>query len=201
MIPGSARNWIAVNAVQQSNLNKKIKTKNMTTLPLRKSIGRSPLRRGFLSTALLSALLGVMALPSAWANGNPSASGHANLTINGGLQTYSFNAIQNRNGSVSGHLTLDSRGQNINFQGNVTCLVINGNEAIIGGIITHITPNSDPSFFFLVGQPFVLRVVDNGEGAPDPVDLVSDVNAPADCSVGSFLGLVPIEAGNINVNP
>ena len=54
----------------------------MTTLPLRKSIGRSPLRRGFLSTALLSALLGVMTLPSAWANGNPSASGHANLTIN-----------------------------------------------------------------------------------------------------------------------
>jgi len=39
----------------------------MTTLPLRKSIGRSPLRRGFLSTALLSALLGVMTLPSAWA--------------------------------------------------------------------------------------------------------------------------------------
>jgi hypothetical protein len=180
---------------------KKRKTKNMTTLPLRKSIGRSPLRRGFLSTALLSALLGVMALPSAWANGNPSASGHANLTINGGLQTYSFSAIQNRNGSVSGRLTLDSRGQNVNLQGNVTCLVINGNEAIIGGIITHITPNSDPSFFSLVGQPFVLRVVDNGEGAPDPVDLVSDVAAGVDCSFGPFLALAPIEAGNINVNP
>ena len=176
-------------------------TKNMTTLSLRKSIGRSALRRGFLSTALLSALLGVMALPSAWANGNPSASGHGNLTINGGLQTYSFNAIQNRNGSVTGNITLDSRGQNINLQGVVNCLVITGNEAIVGGIITHITPNSDPSFFFLVGQPFVLRVVDNGEGAPDPVDLVSDVNAPADCSLGSFLPLSPIEAGNINVNP
>jgi hypothetical protein len=173
----------------------------MTTLTLRKSIGRSPLQRGFLSTALLSALLGVIALPSAWANGNPSASGHANLTINGGLQTYSFNAIQNRNGSVSGQLTLDSRGQNINLQGAVNCLVINGNEAIIGGIITNVTPNSDPSFFFLVGQPFVLRVVDNGAGAPNLVDLVSDVNAPADCGVGSFLPLLPIEAGNITVNP
>jgi hypothetical protein len=31
MILGSARNWIAVNAVQQSSLNKKMKTKNMTT--------------------------------------------------------------------------------------------------------------------------------------------------------------------------
>jgi hypothetical protein len=30
MIPGSERNWIAVNAVQQSTFNKKMKTKNMT---------------------------------------------------------------------------------------------------------------------------------------------------------------------------
>jgi hypothetical protein len=48
MVPGSARNWIAVNAVQKSNLNKKMKTKNMTTPHLRKSIGRSPLRLAFL---------------------------------------------------------------------------------------------------------------------------------------------------------
>jgi hypothetical protein len=179
----------------------KMKTKNMTTLPLRKSIGRSPVRRGFLSTALLSALLGVLALPSAWATGNPSASGHANLTINGGLQTYSFSAVQQPNGSVSGQMTLDSRGQDVIIQGAVNCLVINGNEAIIGGIITHVTPNSDPSFFSLVGQPFALRVVDNGEGAPDPVDLVSDLAAPFPCVFGSFLGLLPIEAGNISVNP
>src|SRR6202035_2257016 len=38
MVPGSARNWIAVNAVQQFSLNQKVKTKNMTTLQLRKSI-------------------------------------------------------------------------------------------------------------------------------------------------------------------
>jgi hypothetical protein len=172
----------------------------MTTLPLTRSIGRSPLQRGFLFTALLSALLGVMALPSAWANGNPSASGHANLTISDGLQTYSFSAIQGPNG-VSGQMTLDSRGQNVNLQGDVTCLTITGNEAIIGGIITHVTPNSDPSWFSLVGTQFVLRVVDNGEGANDPIDLVSDVINGADCSLGPILPLVPIEAGNINVNP
>ena len=33
MVPGSARNWIAVNAVQQSNLNKRNENKNMTTTP------------------------------------------------------------------------------------------------------------------------------------------------------------------------
>src|SRR6202043_1079079 len=46
VVSGFVRNWIAVHAVQQSNPNKK--RKNMTTLHLRKSIGRSPLpRRNF----------------------------------------------------------------------------------------------------------------------------------------------------------
>jgi hypothetical protein len=38
------------------------------TIPSVRNLNRSPLRRGFLSTALLSALMGVMALPSARAN-------------------------------------------------------------------------------------------------------------------------------------
>ena len=154
----------------------------------------------FLLASLLSALLGVMALPSAWAEGNPSASGHTNLTIAGGLQTYSFTAVQHKNGSVKGHLTLDSRAQEVIMQGAVTCLTINGNEAIIGGIVTHVTPNSDPFWFSVEGQPFVFRVVDNGEGANDPTDLASDLLI-GDCDVGPLLQLVPIEAGNINVNP
>ena len=52
MVPGSARNWIAINPVRQSKLNKNLKAKNMTTLHLRKSVGRSPLRHGFLLVAL-----------------------------------------------------------------------------------------------------------------------------------------------------
>ena len=44
MVPGSERNWIAV---QQSNLSKKMKTNNMTTLLLSSSINRSPLRPQF----------------------------------------------------------------------------------------------------------------------------------------------------------
>src|SRR6266566_3707321 len=59
MVPGSARTWIAVNAVQQSNLNKKMKTKIMTTLQLRKSIGRSHLRRGLLLVSLAIATFGL----------------------------------------------------------------------------------------------------------------------------------------------
>jgi len=58
-VPGSARNWIAVNAVQQSSLNKKMKTKNMTTLHLRNSISRSPLRLGVLLITLLFTCFGL----------------------------------------------------------------------------------------------------------------------------------------------
>jgi hypothetical protein len=46
MVPSSAWNWIAITAVQQSSLNKKMKTKNMTILHLRESHGRSRLRLG-----------------------------------------------------------------------------------------------------------------------------------------------------------
>jgi len=45
--------------VQQSILNKKLKTKNMTTLHLRKSSGRSPLRRGLFLIALVLACFGL----------------------------------------------------------------------------------------------------------------------------------------------
>jgi hypothetical protein len=73
LVPNFARNWIAVHTTKQSNLNKKMETKNMTTLYLRKSIGRSPLRRGFL---LISLVLGCFALlPTVRAQLNPAPDG------------------------------------------------------------------------------------------------------------------------------
>jgi hypothetical protein len=56
VVPVSARSWIAVSAVQHPSLNKKLKTKDMTTLHLRKSINRSTLRRGFPVVPLALAL-------------------------------------------------------------------------------------------------------------------------------------------------
>jgi hypothetical protein len=72
MIPGSAWNWIAVNAVQQSSLIKKI----MTTLHLRKSIGRSPLRRAFLLIPLALACFALS--PTARAVDPPPDGGYPN---------------------------------------------------------------------------------------------------------------------------
>jgi hypothetical protein len=66
MVPGSARNWIAVNAVQQSSLNKKMETKNITTLHSRKSIDRSPLRLGFLLIPLVLGCFALLPTPNAF---------------------------------------------------------------------------------------------------------------------------------------
>jgi hypothetical protein len=60
MVPGSTRDWIAVNTVQQSNpLSKKMKTKNMTTSQLRNSINRSAWRRGIFLLPLTLACFGL----------------------------------------------------------------------------------------------------------------------------------------------
>lgn len=52
MVAGSARNWIAVHAVNNPT-STKLTTKNMTTLPLGNSISRRPLRRSLLFIPLV----------------------------------------------------------------------------------------------------------------------------------------------------
>jgi hypothetical protein len=63
MVPGSAQNWIAVNASSTSNLNKRNENKNNDNstpiLHLRKSIGQSPCRGAFLLIPLAIATLGL----------------------------------------------------------------------------------------------------------------------------------------------
>src|SRR5512133_2573315 len=73
MVPSSTRNWIAANAVQQSTLDK-IKTKDMTTLHLRKSLDRSALRFGLLLVLVRFALL-----PNAQAVSPPPDGGYQNF--------------------------------------------------------------------------------------------------------------------------
>src|SRR6266480_550326 len=54
MVPDSRRNW-TTNASSTIQPQQKMETKNMTTLHLRKSIGRSPLRLGFFLIPLVLA--------------------------------------------------------------------------------------------------------------------------------------------------
>src|SRR5260370_35384481 len=59
MVPGSARNWIIGNAVNNPTSPKE-KTKYMTTLHLKNSINCSPLRRAFLLVPLALALFALV---------------------------------------------------------------------------------------------------------------------------------------------
>src|SRR6266487_4379386 len=60
MVPGSAQNWIAVKCkFNNPTSTKEMKTKTMTTLHLRKSIGRSPCQGAFLLIPLAIATFGL----------------------------------------------------------------------------------------------------------------------------------------------
>jgi hypothetical protein len=54
MVPGFARNWIAVHAIQQSSLNKRMETKNMAASQLRNSVNSSPWQRRFAFLSILT---------------------------------------------------------------------------------------------------------------------------------------------------
>ena len=86
--------------VQQSNLNKKMK-KTMTTLHLRKSTGRSPVRRGFLLIPLAFATFGLTLIfnPVA-ASADPEVFEASGVTPNDILNT--VNAFRNFLGDNNG---------------------------------------------------------------------------------------------------
>jgi hypothetical protein len=121
-------------------------------------------------TVIATSLLAMAAVVAMAAVGSgPKASGHVQITVGGGKQTYSFNAITDSDGEVKGHLNLNSRGQEVKVFGEVDCLVVTGNQAIVGGVIK----KSDGAD--LEGARFAFRVIDNGEGKKGGPDAASDV--------------------------
>jgi hypothetical protein len=132
------------------------------------------------------------------------ASGHGNLTVGGGLRTFSFTAVTKSDGTVTGEVELKSRASGTVIHATINCLTVVGNHAYIGGVVTKST---DPEFDF-VGKPCVFAVIDNGEGAGSPPDELSlfttFVNPPPeDCNGDTVHNrtMHPIEAGNIQVKP
>jgi hypothetical protein len=122
-------------------------------------------------------LLVLVAVPvfaaSAQAAGNPAASGGGTTVELGEKSTFTFNAVQKPDGSVTGHLVYQVRGLDVTFHMDIDCLSIAGNTAKLSGVVTKV--NGDAPDFLFVGQDGVFTVVDNGEGAEAPPDLISDV--------------------------
>jgi hypothetical protein len=132
---------------------------------------------------------------------NPSITGHGNLTIDGGLQTASFHAIQHHDGTITGSLVAKSRAQDIRLFADIDCLRIVGNTADLSGYITQSDFPGLP-----VGYRVLFRGMDNGEGANAPDDMMSDIliflpTTPVDCNSNLNFPLFPVEEGNIQVRP
>jgi hypothetical protein len=158
----------------------------------------------FFAFALVLALVVFLQPTSTAAPGNnPSATGHYNISIFGGLQTVSFNAIQHKDGTAAGSLVVDSRGQSVRLKAVITCLNIfsDGKTAELSGRVTQTNTPSIPR-----NSIVLLKVVDNGEGNNDPSDLVSDVfgfppSSLMNCNSSFFPNMFVPDAGNIQVRP
>jgi hypothetical protein len=155
-------------------------------------------------------------LTSAAAGGNLTADGHANLTVGDGqTRTFSFNAVQHADGTVTGQGQVNNPSFPIRIHFGIDCLKFDGDNRIIasGAIIR----SSDPGRI-AVGRIGVFAVEDNGEGVnapPDRITTIPDYAPPKSCTEFSFFGdglrddtlgtivrpLIPIEAGQIQVQP
>ena len=111
------------------------------------------------------------------------------------LRTFSFFARNNADGTTSGQYQVDNQSVSGSKEaGTVTCLEVVGNEAWIGGVITHSTiPGRE-------GTPRVFRVVDRGDGSPpDQASLLVVGDATLTCHTRPPLPLEDLERGNIKV--
>ena len=122
--------------------------------------------------------------------------GHFHV-IGGALRTFAFTAKNRADGSTQGQYQVDNRDVSGSREhGTITCLEDDGNEAWIGGVITHSSlPGRE-------GTPRVFRVVDNGEGSgyrPDQASMFAVGDAVLTCHARPMLWAQDLEGGNIQV--
>ena len=121
-----------------------------------------------------------------------------------GDKNFSLIAIQSADGSVKGRYT-DMFGAGTTTGGyhvDVDCLVVDGNKAWIGGIITKGSINGVD----YTGRRALTRVVDNGKSANDPPDQISfscdydAINSPLRCTRKEDLQLLLMTDGQVTVD-
>ena len=159
-----------------------------------------PTRRRVLSALMLAAFAAVAVFAvAAQAGGNPKATGGGTTVELGQKSTFTLNAVQKPDGSVSGHMLYNFRGGDDVIHMDIDCLNIIGTSAKLSGVVTSVQGNP-PSYVF-VGQHAVFTVTDNGQGGQAPPDLISDVILfPTASCTAAFTPIpyLPID-GNIQV--
>jgi hypothetical protein len=130
-----------------------------------------------------------------------SVNGHGNFFLDAIDLSFSFHGNSDKDGDAKGEFELHDQTKGFNVHGDVVCISVTGNTAVLNGVVT----NSDHPDF-LVGAKVGWAGVDNGEGTNDPADLISNIG-PLEKKVGkgecgrSKISLVPIISGNIQVKP
>ena len=145
----------------------------------------------------------VMLAPGNGVQHRVSVGGHDADRITGD-KNYSLIALQRADGSVTGRYT-DMFGAGTTTGGyhvDVDCLMVVGNSAWIGGIITNGSLNGSD----VTGQRALTRVVDNGKSTNDPPDQISFSyklpfnSSPALCKEPPFLPLLVMTDGQVTVD-
>ena len=145
-------------------------------------MSRRAFRLWFVLICALTALGGLLA-SAAVGGGNPAASGHANLSVGDGqTRTFSFTAVQRRDGTVTGQGAVNNPSFPIRVHFTIDCLKVDeGNRVIASGPVTQ---SSDPGTIG-IGRISVFAVEDNGEGAnaaPDRITTIPDYDPPKSCN-------------------
>ena len=134
----------------------------------------------------------------------PSASGHADVIQlpSGAKRTFSFHARVMPDGSVEGEYDNHNRQGGFVNHGDIDCLrFIAPNDAVMSGRTQRSTNPAAPA-----GTVALFRVEDNGEGADDAPDRVSQLlifpaNSTESCQTVTPAILFPLVGGNIQLRP
>ena len=126
-----------------------------------------------------------------------SARGGGHWHVATALRTFAFTAKNRADGTVQGQYQVNNRNVSGSKEpGTVTRLEVDGNEAWIGGVITHSSvPDRE-------GIRRVFHVVDRGEGSGDPPDQTSVLLVAATtaaCHMRPYIPPNDLEGGNIQV--
>jgi len=100
-----------------------------------------------------------------------TGAGHVLRDLGAGpeLTTFSYNAIRQGTGDVSGHFVYRFRAAEFSMIGRVTCATTLANRAWIGGVIESVA-SDDPADQSFVGTDVWWLVEDNGDGTNDTLD-------------------------------
>jgi hypothetical protein len=133
--------------------------------------------------SLVGAAIALILTTMAWATGpvvhrvsagGPDACVAFGATHPGCDGNFSLTAIEYADGSVSGQYT-DRFANGDGFHAVIDCLVVEGNQAWVSGVITsgRFTDPDTGEVFDLAGLYVFTSVQDNGTSANDPVDQIS----------------------------